>query len=276
MVSFTPQILVLGSVPLIVAFLLRARWVLIAVAVFAVWLVVLIAPREIPGPNPDAGGRSVTLMSANLLKGEADPDTIVGLARSNRPTLIALQEVTPEFMESLRSRGLLRTYKYSVGRALPEVFGVVLLSSRPLTEVSTLELNSAGLSKWPEAIVDGLDVKTLHPSPPIKPDQTGRWQDVLAASPSARPAPRGTKRVLVGDFNATLDHKALRALIARGYVDAGDAVGKGLVFTWSTSRFARLTIDHVLVDDRIHVARYDVYNLPGSDHNAVVARIQLP
>ena len=55
-------------------------------------------------------------------------------------------------------------------------------------------------------------------------------------SPSGAPRSRalpgsdcqGDVRILAGDFNATLDHPELRALLDRGYVDAADAAGAGL------------------------------------------------
>jgi endonuclease/exonuclease/phosphatase family metal-dependent hydrolase len=42
------------------------------------------------------------------------------------------------------------------------------------------------------------------------------------------------------------------------------------------SRSGRLVIDHVLVAPTIEVQHFDVVDLPGSDHNAVVTRIRLP
>ena len=81
---------------------------------------------------------------------------------------------------------------------------------------------------------------------------------------------------MAGDFNATLDHSELRAVLARGYVDAADAAGAGLKPTWSGGGPLRLTIDHVLVDDRIRVVSYEVVHLHGSDHSAVIVKLRLP
>ena len=38
-------------------------------------------------------------------------------------------------------------------------------------------------------------------------------------------------RLLVGDFNATLDHAALRRLLDTGYRDAASVVGQGMTPT---------------------------------------------
>ena len=71
---------------------------------------------------------------------------------------------------------------------------------------------------------------------------------------------------MAGDFNATLDHRELRALLDRGWIDAADAVGAGLTWTWPAlrRRALPLTIDHVLVDRRVRVEEVTVVKVPGS------------
>jgi endonuclease/exonuclease/phosphatase (EEP) superfamily protein YafD len=84
-------------------------------------------------------------------------------------------------------------------------------------------------------------------------------------------------RVLAGDFNATLDHATLRRLIGRGYADAADRAGRGLVPTWGLGQSRPpLTIDHVLLDRRCAVQSVQIHDLPGSDHRALFARLRLP
>jgi endonuclease/exonuclease/phosphatase family metal-dependent hydrolase len=85
-------------------------------------------------------------------------------------------------------------------------------------------------------------------------------------------------RILLGDFNATLDHEALREVLDRGYVDAADAAGQGLAPTWPRGHLLppTVTIDHVLVDERVRVRDVGVHELPGSDHRAVTADLVLP
>ncbi|HEX2314043.1 MAG TPA: endonuclease/exonuclease/phosphatase family protein, partial [Thermomonospora sp.] len=102
------------------------------------------------------------------------------------------------------------------------------------------------------------------------------WEAGVSALP---PAPSsGPPRILAGDFNATLDHAHLRRVLSRGYADAADRAGKGLVPTWGLSGGTRspLTIDHVLVDRRCAVREVRVYDLDGSDHRAVYADLRLP
>jgi endonuclease/exonuclease/phosphatase family metal-dependent hydrolase len=85
-------------------------------------------------------------------------------------------------------------------------------------------------------------------------------------------------RVLLGDFNATLDHHELRRILDRGYADAADATGDGLRTTWPAGRRfpPEITIDHVLADRRIAPRDVTVHLVPRSDHRAVVAVLELP
>jgi endonuclease/exonuclease/phosphatase family metal-dependent hydrolase len=123
---------------------------------------------------------------------------------------------------------------------------------------------------------EGVDVAvvSVHPVPPTSGATADRWHDALRALPPAGES--AELGLLAGDFNATLDHEALRDVLDRGYVDAADITGNALTTTWSRSVWPGLTIDHLLVDRRVHVESTAVHELPGSDHKAVIAEIVLP
>jgi endonuclease/exonuclease/phosphatase family metal-dependent hydrolase len=122
-----------------------------------------------------------------------------------------------------------------------------------------------------------LTVESAHPVAPYDLQVLGDWRSDLNQQPRAEP--NGTPRILLGDFNATLDHKALRELISRGYRDAADTDGAGLIGTWgpySGHSLPPVTIDHVLVDDRIGVRDVQVHAVPRSDHRSVLASLVVP
>ena len=121
-----------------------------------------------------------------------------------------------------------------------------------------------------------VELTAVHVTPPATSAELVRgWTADLAALPAP-----GTDvlRVLAGDFNASLDHTALRRVLARGYRDAAREAGRAMVWTWAPlrPRFPRLAIDHVLIDPRIGVAAVDVVAVDGSDHRAIVAELVLP
>jgi endonuclease/exonuclease/phosphatase family metal-dependent hydrolase len=120
-----------------------------------------------------------------------------------------------------------------------------------------------------------VEVTAVHPLPPLSVANYQDWLRDLAALPPA--ARSGSARILIGDYNATLDHAQFRELLGRGYADAADRVGKGLIPTWGVRQQAPpLTIDHILVDERVAVRRVEVHAIPGSDHRAVFAELRLP
>jgi endonuclease/exonuclease/phosphatase (EEP) superfamily protein YafD len=118
-------------------------------------------------------------------------------------------------------------------------------------------------------------VKAVHTIPPLGGDVPA-WREQLRSLPRA--TTDGELRLLIGDFNATLDHHELRALIASGYRDASDAAGVGLDGTYRVwPRLPiRIAIDHVLVDRRAHVTDASVEPIPGSDHRALLVTLSLP
>jgi endonuclease/exonuclease/phosphatase family metal-dependent hydrolase len=128
----------------------------------------------------------------------------------------------------------------------------------------------------PEAVVDvpgaqPVFVKAVHPVAPRSGglEGIGRWEADLDALPAA--TPDGPLRLLLGDFNATLDHAHLRRVLDRGYADAADVTGGGLHPTYSI-----IQIDHMLVDRRARVTATAFHDLAGSDHKAMTATVSVP
>ena len=120
-----------------------------------------------------------------------------------------------------------------------------------------------------------VDLVAVHAFPPERGDRLRRGAQISARF---RPAtPDGRLRILAGDFNATLDHAELRRILDTGYQDAAAQVGAGLHGTWPRGRaFPGLAIDHVLVDERLGVRAVSIHTIPGTDHRAVWAELELP
>jgi endonuclease/exonuclease/phosphatase (EEP) superfamily protein YafD len=271
LVAFAPLALLTIVLPALAAGLLRAWWAAGVVLVAALTLAVAVLPRELSRPQPAADGLPLKLLSANVFGEAASADGLLAAIRASDPDIIALQEAGPRTIADLRAGGVLRTLPYISGDPQHGTLGYVTLSRHRLTPVAGSAL--AG-GRWPELRVAGtpLILRNIHPDPPLTPAAAGPWRATLAALPG----PAGQLRVIAGDFNATLDHRAFRALLARGYRDAGAARGDGLDWTWHDGPLRRLVIDHVLVAPPVRVDGYRVIGLPGSDHRAVAVSITLP
>ncbi|MDX6716509.1 MAG: hypothetical protein QOH30_3067 [Baekduia sp.] len=278
--AFTPLVLLSSVVPLVVAVALRRwavlpLWVLVAGA-----LLVAVLPRALAGPNPlPSGGIGLRVMTANLYQGRGDPATIVRLVREHGVDVLSLQELTPEEVARLDAAGLRRLLPYRDVDARGGASGTGLFTNRPLRHLP--QVNAIQLMAEPRALlrVEGappVEVEAVHPPPPLHA-QVGVWQRMLREIPAVdRTGP--TLRIVAGDFNATFDHRELRHVLDRGFVDAADATGEGLRTTWPAGRRLppEITIDHVLIDPRIAAHALSVHTVPGSDHRAVIATLALP
>lgn len=277
-ISFTPYVALTSPVPVLVALVLRRRAAAAVSAVAAVVLVGAVAPRALGGPDerPGVDGPGLVVMTSNLYVGRAEARDVVRLVREHDVDVLSLQELTPEMVADLDRAGVRRLLPHRVIRARTGAGGSGLMARVRLRPTGPTDpWGAAQPAAWLELEgARGVVVKAVHPFPPTSVRKVGDWERELRDLPSAG---RGVLRILAGDFNATLDHRALRGVIDRGYVDAADAVGEGLTPTWpDRGRVLRLTIDHVLADRRIAVQGVSVHRVRGTDHRAVVARLRLP
>ncbi|KOV78700.1 endonuclease/exonuclease/phosphatase [Nocardia sp. NRRL S-836] len=258
----------------------RRRWVVgLTMTLVAVVLVANVVPRAFSDPRPNVVGQEVRLMTSNLLVGKADAEFLVAQVKARGIDVLTLQELSPAMVADLDRAGLGQVLPNRVFLAEPGGAGSGIASRFPLT---ARQLTPPGTLQQAGARVDlpgaqDIEVVSVHPLPPVVPEGPEAWQRELAGLPS--PDSTGAMRVLAGDFNATLDHVGLTRLLNKGYVDAADQVGKALVHTWPSSSGIwppPVTIDHVLVDPRCPVDTVDVFDVPGSDHRAVVAQFVVP
>jgi endonuclease/exonuclease/phosphatase (EEP) superfamily protein YafD len=287
LLAFTPYVAAWSVVPLVLALALRRWWVAGVAAVVVLAFAWVVLPRWVGSGNPASagGGHPIRVLTANLLFGGADAAALVALVREHRVDLLALQEYTKEAEAALDRAQIADLLPYRESHPADGAGGSAVYARFPLRDGGA-RVNPCGfLQAYATAAVPGarpVVFESAHPAAPSEVKQVACWRTDLAGEPAATdpPAtPDGPLRVLAGDFNSTLDHRALRRLVGRGYRDAAQAVGKGLVGTWGPydgSPVPPVTIDHVLVDRRIGVRAVSVHGIAGSDHRAVYAEVTLP
>ncbi|MEU5693448.1 endonuclease/exonuclease/phosphatase family protein [Actinosynnema sp. NPDC020468] len=276
--ALTPYVLVLGVLTGLVALLVKRWAVALVTLLLSAVLTAAVAPRAFPDSRPVGVGRPLKVMSMNLLVGKADAEALVEQVRRHDVDVLALQELTPAMVADLDRAKLAQALPYRVFRDEPGGSGSGIASRYPVT---ARDLTPPSTLRQAGALVDlpGRDVEivSVHPLPPVVPEGPEQWQRDLAGLPARTLT--GPIRVLAGDFNATLDHASLRRLLNTGYVDAADQVGDGLAPTWPADSPwwpPGVTIDHVLVDNRCPVDTFEVVDVPGSDHRAIVSRFVVP
>ncbi|MDF5756983.1 endonuclease/exonuclease/phosphatase family protein [Spongiactinospora sp. TRM90649] len=235
------------------------------------------APTGDAATRGRAEGTPLRVLALNVMYGQADPRAVVELVRKYRPEVFSALELTPEMVTALDAAGLAELMPYRVLQAAAGASGSGLFAARPLAPREGLftpvghNMPAATLTLAPGVPVE---VVAVHPFTPLG-RRLREWKDGLAALPSASPQ---VVRVLAGDFNASLDHRALRDVLARGYLDAADQAGKGLTPTWPANRDIppMITIDHILADRSVTVRQVEILDVPGTDHRGVFADLRLP
>lgn len=278
LMAFTPYAAIAALLAAGVALALR-NWAAATVAGLAtLCLAAVVLPRAVGDGTVEAAGRETfTVLSANIHHGTGEAEALVDLVERYEPDLLAIQELTPSFARELRLAGLDHWLPNAILETRRKVSGAGLYSRLPMRKIDG---SQAFAFRQPRAVLrlpDGrLRVVDVHPYPP-QPNAVDEWVEALESLPSAG---TGAPWLLVGDFNATLDHSQLRDLLDRGYRDAGEVAGEGLEPTWPAedwaSRLPGVTIDHVLADSRLSVVDYEVEELPGSDHRPIRAELALP
>lgn len=256
-VAFTPHATA-TALGVVLALVALRQWRPLAVAALAtVALVATVLPRALGGG--DAEGPRLRVLTANATYGRVSAETLRELVRRHDVDLLSVQELTPGL--AARLRGVL---PHAVTAPAAGASGTGLYSRLPLEEIAP---PTGSPLRQVAGRTPGFEVAAVHPPPPVSGRRVAQWQATFAG------LPRGDRpRLLLGDFNATLDHRELRRLLDSGYVDAADATGDGLAATFPANRRRPgITIDHVLATKEFTPVRTDVLRLAGSDHHAVLA-----
>ncbi|HEY1174695.1 MAG TPA: endonuclease/exonuclease/phosphatase family protein [Phytomonospora sp.] len=290
LVAYTPYLAAAAILPPIAAALLRRPKLAVAGIIVPIVLATLLGPRFLANEQYPATGPSITVATANMYFGEGDPAALVALVDAHEVDVLSVQELTQAAMDGLDAEGMAARLPYREvsgvdGPSATEGTGVY--SRFPLTRNPALEFDATFDMTGVTVDVPGapaVEVLAAHPAAPWAPKQVDYWlADLDRLSPAT---PDGPVRLLIGDFNATIDHAALREVLDRGYADAAEQVGQGLTGTWQPSaenRFSpfgitppKVALDHVLVDLRVAVTGVAFGDLPGADHDPVIATLTLP
>ncbi|MFJ2028997.1 endonuclease/exonuclease/phosphatase family protein [Streptosporangium sp. NPDC087985] len=273
----TPYVAAASLVPVLLAALSRTRAAAGVALVTTAALGFSVLPRAF-GSAEAASGTPLRVLTLNAFFGQADPEAVMDLVRRLNPDVLSTQELTPGLVEKLDAAGLRELMPHRLLAAEWSARGSGLYARYPLTPLEKL-FRPIG-HNMPAALINLPGVRPIefvdvHTYAPLG-DQVREWTAALEAFPSAVP---DRIRILAGDFNASLDHAAMRRFLSRGYADSADRAGQGLTPTWPANKRVvppLITIDHVVVDRRVKVNEVSVHTVPGTDHRGLFADLRLP
>lgn len=216
------------------------------------------------------------LVSANVLYANRDVVELADDVAAEGADVVLLQEVTPRVLRDLRSSSLWSAYPYRSLAPRPLFEGAATFSRLPITRGCSVDVGGS-----PMLVTDlqtragALRVVNVHVVAPLTDADAAIWAGqfpALARLVDDSPDPV----VMAGDFNATLDHDPLDALVTGDVRDAFTVAGTGLGATWPTWGNGippLMRLDHVLVGGSVEVGSLTEEPSVGSDHARLVAEL---
>jgi endonuclease/exonuclease/phosphatase (EEP) superfamily protein YafD len=216
------------------------------------------------------------VFDANVNVANGDVAGYAAEVRHDRPELVILQETTPTFLAALDATGAVADLPYRITAVRTDPFAAAMISRWPLTEDDIMANGGRPFLLRATVRVGETDVRIfgVHAVAAVAGDREGWIEDLRmvrrAVAVESRPV------LVVGDFNATWNHRAFRALLDEGLTDAAAARGRPFQMTWPRDLgwVPPLTrIDHVLTTDGLVVTRIGVGEGRGSDHRPLIADV---
>ncbi|MET8176635.1 endonuclease/exonuclease/phosphatase family protein [Streptomyces clavifer] len=250
---------------------LRSRGTAAAATVLAVAQILLMAPRFVSdAPSVPPSASELRVATINTDAGAVDPHAVAEMVRAERIDVLAVEQTPSAGLAALDTAGLDALLPY---RELHPEYDSSIYSRLPLSRAGTTRADTA----WPQTTAGvAVGARTVrfvavHTYYPL--GDADRWtRDMTALASLARDG--GADTVFLGDFNATLDHTPMRALLAAGLTDTHAELGRGWAPTWPVGTGIvppLVQLDHVLHGPGLAGVSVRERTLAGTDHRAVIA-----
>ncbi|MFJ3539596.1 endonuclease/exonuclease/phosphatase family protein [Streptomyces sp. NPDC090109] len=275
LLSFLPWLTVPAGLGLLLAAVARRR----GLALTAVVVLATTAWSSLPYTTWTTIGHGlpvarVRVLAANVEFGQAT-DALIATIRRERPALVYVSECDRACGRALTTAFTAELPHYASVEADGSA-GSVLLSAHPLRDWRMIPATMGMPGATAEIAGRSVRVQLAHPMPPL-PGQVDVWKRELGRIEDFA-ALRTGPTLIAGDFNASQDHAAFRAILKEGRLrDAAWAVRRSRAATWPVEGPVPpyVQIDHVLVSDEFSVDDVRFLDLDGTDHRAVLADLDL-
>ncbi|HET6857858.1 MAG TPA: endonuclease/exonuclease/phosphatase family protein [Streptomyces sp.] len=276
LLAFLPWLLVPAGLALVLAGVARWRvglvWALVVLAATG-WFVRPYGTQASPGRGPVVA--ELRVLTANVEFGGATTD-LVKVIRREKPELVYVQECEHTCSAALANEIPKALYPYRRVVESEGAEGSAILSAFPLDPAPGL----ASALAMPGAVarIGGRDVhlQLAHPLPPV-PGGVDSWRTELAALRDYAAGVRGQPAIVAGDFNASQDHAAFRAILDAGRLrDGATAGGAFRTPSWPAAATRVGTqIDHVLTSDDFSIRSARFLTLSNTDHRSLLVELEL-
>ncbi|MFE7586099.1 endonuclease/exonuclease/phosphatase family protein [Streptomyces gardneri] len=217
----------------------------------------------------------VRVLAANVEFGQGT-EALVDTIRRERPQIVFASECDRACGHALTTAFAAELPHHASVDADGSV-GSVLLSAYPLTDERVVPATMGMPGATTKIAGKSVRLQLAHPMPPL-PGQIGPWKQELGRIEDVAAARRHEPLLLAGDFNASQDHAAFRAILEAGRLqDAARLARVSRTPTWPAEGPLPLfvQIDHVLVSEDFSVRSIRFLDIDGSDHRAVLTDLDL-
>ncbi|NQV86038.1 MAG: endonuclease/exonuclease/phosphatase family protein [Woeseiaceae bacterium] len=225
--------------------------------------------------TPVVDGPSLKLLHVNVLSSNTEYDRLITLIEIEKPDLIFLQEVTPEWVAG--TERLLEEYPHAHVEVRRRNFGTAAFSKLPFDSIRHIDsppLAHPTIVATMTFNTEPLTIISSHPTTPIKRFSYHARNEQLESIAERANQVVG-KVILLGDFNSSLWCSHFRKLKASTGL-RNVRQGFGILPSWPTYLpFAMIPIDHALVSDGISVSDVRTGMRIGSDHLPLVITLTL-
>ena len=231
--------------------------------------------KEVASIEKCPAGRSIELLNANVLQGNKRYGELIALVERTDPDVVLLLEPGPDWERAIEP--LLARYPHRVSEAVPNTYGMILLSRLPIEGEVLHRMQPAVPSIRAQIRTAGgevIDLHAVHPEPPVVGDDSGeRDAELVAIGREVRASGRAT--LIIGDLNDVAWSRTSRLFLdVSGMKDP--RVGRGLYPTFNAKYpLLRWPLDHLFVTPHFGLQQLDLLGPIGSDHFPILYRVCL-
>ena len=232
-------------------------------------------PMQVASIEKCPAGRSVELLNANVLLNNPRYGELIALVERTDPDVVLLLETGLDWKRAIQP--LHARYPYRVGEAVPNSYGMILLSKLPIDGEVLHRMQPAVPSiRARVRLADGqvVELHAVHPEPPVIGDDSGeRDAELVAIGREVRAS--GRAAIVIGDLNDVAWSRTSRLFLdVSGMKDP--RVGRGLYPTFNAKYpLLRWPLDHLFVAPHFGLQQLDLLGAIGSDHFPILYRVCL-
>ena len=234
---------------------------------------------EVQRTDRKASERNITILGANVLMTNREPDALKKQIEEVKPDLLLLTECDQWWLDSLHS--VIQDYPYRVEEPIGNTYGMALYSRFQLVEPEIKYLLEDDIPSIHTKLVlpsgELLKLYCVHPRPPAPQESDSTAQRdaelILLAKESSKI--NDLPIIVIGDLNDVAWSPTTRHFQAQsGLLDPRK--GRGFYNTFHADiPLLRFPLDHIFFSSHFRLAELKVMPYMGSDHFPILANLSL-